>query len=179
MWILQEGSSRSGSPTHLLHIHVSWGTRLEGSCLVPCDFSNFAMFLRLTLTYCTQGRSGTHFSFLEYRIVIERNREHSCLELKRSTKWKTFEHEQNAWGYWQPANAKPAIVWIGFQRKEISSRLLIPCRQVGIKLNKQILDQTHLEGKWLYCVDSVVVKCDLFQVLQPLEGLKIYSLRTI
>ena len=133
------------------------------------------MFLRLTLTYCTQGRSGTHFSFLEYRIVIERNREHSCLELKRSTKWKTFEHEQNAWGYWQPANAKPAIVWIGFQRKEISSRLLIPCRQVGIKLNNQILDQTHLEGKWLYCVDSVVVKRDLFQVLQPLEGLKIYD----
>ena len=47
------------------------------------------------------------------------------------------------------------------------------------KLNNQILDQTHLEGKWLYCVDSVVVKCDLFQVLQPLEGLKIYFRRTI
>ena len=52
-------------------------------------------------------------------------------------------------------------------------------QQVGTKLNKQILDQTHLEGKWLYCVDSVVVKCDLFQVLQPLEGLKIYFPRTI
>ena len=51
--------------------------------------------------------------------------------------------------------------------------------KVGTKLNNQILDQTHLEGKWLYCVDSVVVKCDLFQVLQPLEGLKIYFRRTI
>ena len=51
---------------------------------------NFAIFPGLTLTYCTQGRSGTHFSFLEYRIVIERNREHSCLELKRSTKMKNF-----------------------------------------------------------------------------------------
>ena len=50
-------------------------------------------------------------------------------------------------------------------------------QQVCTKLNNQILDQTHLEGKWLYCVDSVVVKCDLFQVLQPLEGLKIYSPR--
>ena len=48
-------------------------------------------------------------------------------------------------------------------------------QQGGTKLNKQILDQTHLEGKWLYCVDSVVVKRDLFQVLQPLEGLKIYD----
>ena len=52
-------------------------------------------------------------------------------------------------------------------------------QQGGTKLNNQILDQTHLEGKWLYCVDSVVVKCDLFQVLQPLEGLKIYFPRTI
>ena len=51
--------------------------------------------------------------------------------------------------------------------------------KVGTKLNNQILDQTYLEGKWLYCVDSVVVKCDLFQVLQPLEGLKIYFRRTI
>ena len=89
------------------------------------------MFPRLTLTYCTQGRSGKHFSFLEYKNVIRRNRKHSCLELKSSNWWKSFEHEQNAWGYWLPANAKPAIVWIGFQRREISSRLLIPCSKLA------------------------------------------------
>ena len=44
------------------------------------------MFLRLTLTYCTQGRSGTHFSFLEYKKV-KRKKEQVVLN------WKEALHE--------------------------------------------------------------------------------------
>ena len=36
-------------------------------------------------------------------------------------------------------------------------------------------EKSHLEGKRLDCVYSVVVQSDLFQVLQPFEGLEIHT----